>query len=133
MVPAIVACRVTRSPGYSPACQIASLLVSSNVVPQQPFRLIVTGGGTGGHTYPALTAVRAMRTRFALEDKPLDVLWIGAENSLESRVAASEGIDFRAVATGKIRRSSNPLKLISRANVRDMGRVPLGVAQARSV
>ncbi|MGH3493201.1 MAG: UDP-N-acetylglucosamine--N-acetylmuramyl-(pentapeptide) pyrophosphoryl-undecaprenol N-acetylglucosamine transferase [Sciscionella sp.] len=107
--------------------------MSSDAASQQPFRLMVTGGGTGGHTYPALTVVRALRSRFALEGRPLDVLWIGAESGLESRVAASEGIDFRAVATGRVRRSSNPLKLVSRANVRDMGRVPLGVAQARSV
>lgn len=102
-------------------------------MPQRPFRLIVTGGGTGGHTYPALTAVRAMRGRFALEDRPLDVLWVGAHDSLECRVAAGEGIEFRAVATGKVRRASSPLKLISPANVRDMGRVQLGVAQARSL
>lgn len=32
-----------------------------------------------------------------------------------------------------MRRSSNPLKLVSPANVRDMGRVPLGVTQARTI
>lgn len=107
--------------------------MSSTVVPQRPLRLIVTGGGTGGHTYPALTAVRAMRGRFASQDRPLEVLWIGAHESLESRIAASEGIEFRAVGTGKLRRASNPLKLVSPANVRDMGRVPLGVIQARTL
>ncbi len=49
-----------------------------------------------------------------------------------TRVADAEGIPFTTVATGKIRRSSNPLKMVSPANVRDMARVPLGVAQARS-
>ncbi|GAA4054787.1 UDP-N-acetylglucosamine--N-acetylmuramyl-(pentapeptide) pyrophosphoryl-undecaprenol N-acetylglucosamine transferase [Actinomadura miaoliensis] len=95
--------------------------------------MVVTGGGTGGHTYPALTTVRTLQARLAATGGMLDVLWVGAADSLESRVAASEGIAFETVATGKIRRAANPLKLASPANVRDMGRVPLGVAQARSI
>ncbi|CAM5517798.1 UDP-N-acetylglucosamine--N-acetylmuramyl-(pentapeptide) pyrophosphoryl-undecaprenol N-acetylglucosamine transferase OS=Streptomyces antimycoticus OX=68175 GN=murG PE=3 SV=1 [Streptomyces antimycoticus] len=97
------------------------------------FRLIVTGGGTGGHTYPALTAVRALQARLAAERRALDVLWIGTPDGLEARVAPAEGIAFKTVATGKIRRSANPLKMISPANVKDMARVPLGVAQARKI
>ncbi|MCX4650205.1 MULTISPECIES: UDP-N-acetylglucosamine--N-acetylmuramyl-(pentapeptide) pyrophosphoryl-undecaprenol N-acetylglucosamine transferase [unclassified Streptomyces] len=97
-----------------------------------PFRLLVTGGGTGGHTYPALTAIRALRDRLAGEGRGLDVLWIGTVEGLEARVAPAEGIPFTTVATGKIRRSSNPLKMLGPANVKDMARVPLGVAQARS-
>ncbi|WP_433916922.1 UDP-N-acetylglucosamine--N-acetylmuramyl-(pentapeptide) pyrophosphoryl-undecaprenol N-acetylglucosamine transferase [Streptomyces sp. NBC_01744] len=99
----------------------------------RPFRLIVTGGGTGGHTYPALTAIRTLRGRLAAEGRTLDVLWIGTADGLEARVAPAEGIAFTAVATGKIRRSSNPLKMVSPANVRDMARVPLGVVQARKI
>ena len=101
--------------------------------PEQPFRLIVTGGGTGGHTYPALTAVRTLQARLAVTGRALDVLWVGTADGLEARVAPAEGIRFVSVATGKVRRSSNPLKLVSPANVKDMGRVPLGAAQARSI
>ncbi|WP_235032011.1 UDP-N-acetylglucosamine--N-acetylmuramyl-(pentapeptide) pyrophosphoryl-undecaprenol N-acetylglucosamine transferase [Actinacidiphila yanglinensis] len=97
------------------------------------FRLIVTGGGTGGHTYPALTAIRTLQARLAAGGGALDVLWIGTDNGLEARVAPAEGIAFSTVATGKIRRSANPLKMVSPANVRDMARVPLGVAQARRI
>ncbi|MFF2950748.1 glycosyltransferase [Kitasatospora sp. NPDC057965] len=101
--------------------------------PERPFRLIVTGGGTGGHTYPALTVVRTARARLAAVGRAPDVLWVGTADSLESRVAAGEGIRFAAVATGKIRRHRNPIKMVSPANVRDMARVPLGIAQARAV
>ncbi|GAA2767604.1 undecaprenyldiphospho-muramoylpentapeptide beta-N-acetylglucosaminyltransferase [Streptomyces paradoxus] len=97
------------------------------------FRLIVTGGGTGGHTYPALTAIRTLQNRLAAEGKALEVLWIGTADGLEARVAPAEGIAFATVATGKIRRSSNPLMMMSAANMRDMARVPLGVAQARKL
>ncbi|MFE7544549.1 undecaprenyldiphospho-muramoylpentapeptide beta-N-acetylglucosaminyltransferase [Streptomyces platensis] len=97
------------------------------------FRLIVTGGGTGGHTYPALTAIRTLQARLAAGGGTLDVLWIGTPDGLEARIAPAEGIPFTTVATGKIRRSSNPLKMASPANIRDMARVPLGVAQARKI
>jgi UDP-N-acetylglucosamine--N-acetylmuramyl-(pentapeptide) pyrophosphoryl-undecaprenol N-acetylglucosamine transferase len=97
------------------------------------FRLVVTGGGTGGHTYPALTAIRTLQARLAAGGGTLDVLWIGTPDGLEAKIAPAEGIAFTTVATGKIRRSSNPLKMLGPANVRDMARVPLGVAQARKV
>ncbi|MDH6129736.1 UDP-N-acetylglucosamine--N-acetylmuramyl-(pentapeptide) pyrophosphoryl-undecaprenol N-acetylglucosamine transferase [Kitasatospora sp. GP82] len=100
---------------------------------ERAFRLIVTGGGTGGHTYPALTAVRTLQARLAAAGRTLDVLWVGTANGLEAKVTTAEQIPFTTVATGKIRRSSNPLKLASPANIKDMGRVPLGIAQARSV
>ncbi|MEV0735452.1 UDP-N-acetylglucosamine--N-acetylmuramyl-(pentapeptide) pyrophosphoryl-undecaprenol N-acetylglucosamine transferase [Streptomyces sp. NPDC050549] len=99
----------------------------------RPFRLIVTGGGTGGHTYPALTAIRTTSARLAGLGIGLDVLWVGTATGLEARVAEREGIPFKTVTTGKIRRSSNPLKLASPANIKDMGRVPLGAAQARAI
>ncbi|WP_262008200.1 glycosyltransferase [Streptomyces sp. FIT100] len=102
--------------------------MSSN---HRPFRLVVTGGGTGGHTYPALTALRTLQSRLSAQDRGLEVLWVGQANSLESKVAAAEGVAFTPVATGKIRRSKNPFKLVSRANVADMSRVPIGVLQAR--
>lgn len=105
---------------------------TSSALPHS-FRLLVTGGGTGGHTYPALTAIRTLQGRLADAGSTLDVLWIGTAEGLEARVAPAEGVAFRTVATGKIRRSANPLKMLSASNVKDMARVPLGVAQARTI
>ena len=97
------------------------------------FRLLVTGGGTGGHTYPALTTLRALQARLAESETAVDVLWAGTADGLEARVTESEGIRFATVATGKLRRASNPLAMLTASNVKDMARVPLGVAQARSI
>jgi len=81
--------------------------------------------------FPALTTVRTLQRRLGAGG--VEVLWVGAERGLEERVAGEEGIEFRSVATGKIRRSSSLWKMASLENVRDMGRVPLGVAQACSL
>ncbi|MEV7886920.1 UDP-N-acetylglucosamine--N-acetylmuramyl-(pentapeptide) pyrophosphoryl-undecaprenol N-acetylglucosamine transferase [Streptomyces sp. NPDC002817] len=94
---------------------------------------MVTGGGTGGHTYPALTAIRTMETVLAQYGATLDVLWVGTAEGLEARVASAEGIAFKTVPTGKLRRSSNPLKMLNAENMRDLGRVPKGVVEARAI
>lgn len=72
------------------------------LIAASPKRLIVTGGGTGGHTYPALTAIRALETRLAAPGRGLEVLWVGTPEGLEAQVAAAEGIAFQTVATGKV-------------------------------
>lgn len=105
--------------------------VTDSPFPRPQFRLVVSGGGTGGHTYPALTAVRVLQQRLADEGRGLDVLWVGTAQGLEAKVARDEGIAFTTVVTGKIRRHANPLRMLGPANVKDMARVPLGVVQAR--
>lgn len=97
------------------------------------FRLLVTGGGTGGHTYPALTTLRALQARLTESGTAVSVLWAGSPDGLEAKVTESEGIRFVPVATGKLRRASNPLGMLTAENMKDMARVPLGVAQARSI
>jgi len=56
-------------------------------------RIAVSGGGTGGHTFPALAIIQELGRR----DPALDLLFIGKRGNLEERVAAAETIPFRAV------------------------------------
>ncbi|WP_084963514.1 UDP-N-acetylglucosamine--N-acetylmuramyl-(pentapeptide) pyrophosphoryl-undecaprenol N-acetylglucosamine transferase [Thermoactinospora rubra] len=87
-------------------------------------RLLITGGGTGGHTYPALTTLAALQRRGI----PHDVLWVGTANGLEARITAEHGIPFKAITTGKLRRRPNLRELGT--NIADLFRIPLGVCQA---
>jgi UDP-N-acetylglucosamine--N-acetylmuramyl-(pentapeptide) pyrophosphoryl-undecaprenol N-acetylglucosamine transferase len=99
----------------------------------RPVRLIATGGGTGGHTYPAITTIRTARELLAAAGVGLEVLYVGSAGGLEERVAAQERLPFHAVSTGKLRRSANPMRMICRENLRDVGRLARGVRQARGV
>ena len=65
-------------------------------------RLMVTGGGTGGHVYPALTTVREVRRVAAAQQPPADpdVVWIGTAVGLEARIAVEEDMRFRALVAG---------------------------------
>ncbi|GHH71512.1 UDP-N-acetylglucosamine--N-acetylmuramyl-(pentapeptide) pyrophosphoryl-undecaprenol N-acetylglucosamine transferase [Streptosporangium violaceochromogenes] len=98
---------------------------------RRPLRMLVTGGGTGGHTYPALTTVEAVREHAAARGLDLDVLWVGTAGGLEARVAAEHDIPFRVIKTGKLRRSPSPREMLT--NLADLFRVPVGVLQAFAI
>ncbi len=63
-------------------------------------RVVVTGGGTGGHIYPALSIADKIVEKFP-ESK---VLYIGTPNSLEERIVTKYGYEFRAVEVKGFRR-----------------------------
>ncbi|BCY10625.1 glycosyltransferase [Actinoplanes sp. L3-i22] len=91
-------------------------------------RMIVTGGGTGGHTYPALTTVHTLQARLAETGTAPELLWVGVASGLEATVAARNDIPFKPIITGKLRRSTSPRDLAR--NFVDAFRIPLGVVQA---
>lgn len=100
---------------------------------KRPLRLIATGGGTGGHTYPAITTIRTTRALLHGAGVGLEVLYVGSATGLEARVVEQEQLPFQAVSTGKLRRSTNPLRMVSSQNVRDAGRLARGLVEARRV
>jgi UDP-N-acetylglucosamine--N-acetylmuramyl-(pentapeptide) pyrophosphoryl-undecaprenol N-acetylglucosamine transferase len=71
-------------------------------------KLVVSGGGTGGHVYPALTVIEAL-----LRPKPADVmlptlapadiLWIGGRGGIEEELVEHAGLDFVGLAAGGLR------------------------------
>ena len=56
-------------------------------------RLILTGGGTGGHIYPALAIAEGVRRRWP----DAEILYVGAKNGMESRIVTDAGYPFRGI------------------------------------
>lgn len=99
-------------------------------------RILVTGGGTGGHVGPALAVIQKIRERAAEPGASFTpiFLYVGSEAGIEAKLAREAGVDFAGVASGKMRRSSKGvLGLLTPANIADAFRVPLGAGQAFGV
>ncbi len=69
-------------------------------------KAIVTGGGTGGHIYPALAVLRA------LQAKGWEILYLGSKAGLEGEIIPSEGIDYKEVNVAPLPRKIS-FKLLS--------------------
>jgi UDP-N-acetylglucosamine--N-acetylmuramyl-(pentapeptide) pyrophosphoryl-undecaprenol N-acetylglucosamine transferase len=62
-------------------------------------RVLIAGGGTGGHIYPALAVARSLRER--LPDADLD--WIGGHRGLESTLVPAAGIGLARLVLRSLR------------------------------
>src|SRR5262244_470043 len=82
-------------------------------------RVVIAGGGTGGHTSAGLAVASA------LEERGADVHWIGSRTGIEARRVPEAGLPFHAIPVGKLRRYWDW------QNVPDLAwRAPAGVACA---
>ncbi|MFZ5647231.1 MAG: undecaprenyldiphospho-muramoylpentapeptide beta-N-acetylglucosaminyltransferase [Bacillota bacterium] len=70
-------------------------------------RFVVTGGGTGGHIYPALAIARGLKDRFGAE-----INYIGGTRGLESEIVLKEGLPFRAIPLAGLKRGLSPSNLL---------------------
>ena len=68
-------------------------------------KAIITGGGTGGHIYPAL-AVAA-----ELENRGWDILYLGSKHRMEAEIVPEEGYAFKALSLRSLPRKIS-LKII---------------------
>lgn len=62
-------------------------------------RVIISGGGTGGHIYPAITIAKAMA-----ELEPTEFLYVGSKKGLESQIVPGEGLPFQTLEMAGLER-----------------------------
>ncbi|BDI28484.1 UDP-N-acetylglucosamine--N-acetylmuramyl-(pentapeptide) pyrophosphoryl-undecaprenol N-acetylglucosamine transferase 2 [Capsulimonas corticalis] len=97
---------------------------------KRELRILVTGGGTGGHVAPALAVIQTIREQSESADWTPTFLYVGSEGGVEKGLAASAGVPFAGVQSGKLRRASRWYKMLSLQNLMDLFRIPVGVGQA---
>lgn len=77
-------------------------------------KYILSGGGTGGHIYPALAIADEIKRR----QPQSEILYVGKANSLEEELAKKEGLDFRSVhISGLPRKKINKDTVITAFNL----------------
>lgn len=83
-------------------------------------RVLITGGGTGGHVSPAVAVIEELRRR----DPSIRLLFLGSPSGVERSAVAQIRVPFKGVQVGKLRRYlawQTPLDLL---------KIPFGVLQS---
>jgi len=62
-------------------------------------RILIAGGGTGGHVFPALAVAQQLRR----SDPAGQILFVGGRGGLEERLVPIEGFDLQTLAVGKLK------------------------------
>ncbi len=83
---------------------------------QQALRVVIAGGGTGGHVMPALAIGRELRDKHGAE-----VLFIGTARGLETKLVPEAGFRLELVRSGQLKNVSLATRL------KTLGDLPLGV------
>lgn len=82
--------------------------------PQQPYRMIISGGGTGGHIYPAIAIANAFKERFP----DAEILFVGAKGKMEMEKVPQAGYKIEGLWISGLQRKltldnlSFPFKLL---------------------
>lgn len=85
--------------------------------------IVITGGGTGGHIYPALAIAGEIKAR-----NPDDrILYVGTQKGLESQIVPLQGFNFKTINISGLNRSS-----IFKA-AHSLSKIPLSIWQARKI
>jgi UDP-N-acetylglucosamine--N-acetylmuramyl-(pentapeptide) pyrophosphoryl-undecaprenol N-acetylglucosamine transferase len=87
-------------------------------------QVLIAGGGTGGHIYPALAVARSLR---ALPDPP-ELSWLGGHRGLEAGIVRAAGIPFRKLALRSLRTVDRDVHLVA-----DPVRLAASVPQAGAI
>lgn len=85
-------------------------------------KILVSGGGTGGHIYPALAVATQLKKEYRAE-----ILYLGSDDGLEIELAPAAGFPFTVIKAGKLHR------YVSWQTFSGLARVPIGMVQAVNI
>lgn len=84
-------------------------------------RIVLTGGGTGGHVFPLVAVAKKIKEKEKLDT---EFLFIGSDGKLEKEAMDAEQIPCKFIASGKMRR------YFSLLNFLDFFKIPIGIIKS---
>lgn len=75
-------------------------------------RLIITGGGTGGHIFPALAIAQEWKRRWPQSD----ILFVGSKGGMEEEIIPKKGYAYRSIWISGIHRKKTLKNLVRNAS-----------------
>jgi len=87
------------------------------------YRVLLVGGGSGGHVYPLIAVANALKIQAGQKNINLDLMLIG-DGGFAEDAARKNGISFRKILAGKFRRYYSVLSFL------DILKLPLGFIQS---
>lgn len=84
-------------------------------------KVIIAGGGTGGHIYPALSIAEALKSK----NPASEILFIGTPIGLESKIIPKAGYKLELIQSGKLNFSGQILN-----KIKTLIKIPIGLIQS---
>jgi len=85
-------------------------------------KILFTGGGTGGHVIPNIAIINELK-----KNKNVQIFYIGSKDGIEKKLIKDQGIVYKEIETGKLRR------YLSKKNIEDFFKVFRGIKQAKAI
>jgi UDP-N-acetylglucosamine--N-acetylmuramyl-(pentapeptide) pyrophosphoryl-undecaprenol N-acetylglucosamine transferase len=86
-------------------------------------KVVLTGGGTGGHIYPAISIAQAL-----MDAVPgIEILYMGSSHGPEGEIARQAGLEFAAIPSGPLTKALSP------RNAASAWKLLMGVFRARAI
>lgn len=86
-------------------------------------KIIISGGGTGGHIYPAITIYKEIMK----QHPDAKVLYVGTKQGLEATLVPKEGIEFTTIPVQGLQRQLSLGTLVT------LGKTALGIVKANAI
>ncbi|HOK62278.1 MAG TPA: undecaprenyldiphospho-muramoylpentapeptide beta-N-acetylglucosaminyltransferase [Soehngenia sp.] len=86
--------------------------------------IIISGGGTGGHIYPALAIAKEIKKRYK---EKVNIYYVGTPNGMEKELAKREGYEYRQVRVMGMPRN------LSRESIKSAKELLIGLNDSRKI
>src|SRR5699024_5537371 len=86
-------------------------------------KVLMTGGGTGGHIYPALALIDYIKQ----VDPSCEFMYVGAKRGLESKILPETGLSYELLTVQGLKRS------LSMDNVKTINLFFKGVSRGKKI
>lgn len=90
-------------------------------MPVKKNKIIIAGGGTGGHIYPAISIAEAILKK----DASADILFVGTPQGMESRIIPKAGYKLKLIQSGKLNMKGQIF-----TKLKTLVKIPFGILQS---